>query len=87
MWAPAVGGREEGKVEAERAAAGQMGRKGRKLGRTGKKEKEGEKEVGRRNKERERGLGVLFFFQTFKLNSFQTFKSLNSFKTFSTFKL
>jgi hypothetical protein len=27
------------------------------------------------------------FFQTFKLNSFQTFKSLNSFKTFSTFKL
>jgi hypothetical protein len=61
MWAPAVGEREEGKVEAERAAVGQMGRKGRKLGRTGKKEKEAKKEVGRRNKERERGLGVSFF--------------------------
>jgi hypothetical protein len=59
MWAPAVGGREEGKVEAERAAAGQMGRKGRKLGRTGKKEKEGKKEVGRRN--RREGWGFLFF--------------------------
>jgi hypothetical protein len=28
MWAPAVGGREEGKVEAERASVGQMAGKG-----------------------------------------------------------